>query len=105
VTKPPHPGIKLLTMIKATGLPLGVFAAHIRLSRIMLHNITTGKARITPATALRLERALGLPSAYDWLRKQAEYDLYVERRRMQAKLADINYIDLGLNQDAVAKSS
>lgn len=65
--------------------PLGIsqteFAARIDVSYPRLNEIVHGKRSVTPDTALRLERALGVDAQF-WLNLQVVWDLY------HAKLSD-----------------
>ena len=53
------------------------------LSTGRVSELLSGKRRITPHNALRLEKALGL-KAYIWLGIQANWDLHEEARRNNA---------------------
>jgi addiction module HigA family antidote len=59
--------------------PLGIsqseFARHIGVSFPRLNEIINGKRSVTPDTALRLERALGMEAQF-WLNLQLRWDLY-----------------------------
>jgi antitoxin HigA-1 len=73
-------------------VPLGKtaywLAKGLGISQTAVGEILQGKRRITPATALRLERFLG-GSAEFWLGLQAAYDLDAERERLAPGLAEI----------------
>ena len=67
-------GISQYRLAQATGLPA-----------TRIGEIVRGKRRITPETAVRLSRALGLSERY-WMNIQADYDLEVEHDTHQAEL-------------------
>jgi addiction module HigA family antidote len=75
--QPIHPGEILLEDFLG---PLGIsqyrLAQAIGVSPRRINEIVHGKRRITPGTAVRLSRALGLSERY-WLNLQADYDLQV----------------------------
>ncbi len=54
--------------------------------------VVKGRRRITPDTALRLDRALGEPAEY-WLGLQASYDLALARDAAGASLGSIEPVD------------
>jgi antitoxin HigA-1 len=59
--------------------PLGIsqsaFAVRLGVSFPRLNEIVRGKRGVTPDTALRLERVLGMPAAF-WLGLQTDWDLW-----------------------------
>jgi len=55
-----------------------------KITRQQLHNVLQGRSAVSPAMALRFEKAFG-GSADMWLRMQGAYDLAQARRR-QPKL-------------------
>ena len=57
----------------STKITLGV-------SRQQLHNVIAGRASVTPAMAVRLEKALG-STADTWFRMQMNYDLAQLRKK------------------------
>ena len=82
---PTHPG----EMLKEEFLvPLGVsqvaFAARIGIPRTRLADIVRGAQGVTPDTALRLERVLGM-SAEFWLGLQQDWDLWHAMRGAASK--------------------
>jgi addiction module HigA family antidote len=73
---PPHPGESLREDVLAPlGLTVTETAKALGVSRKTISEIVNSKSPITPDIAVRLERALGNPSAAMWLRLQAAYDL------------------------------
>lgn len=90
---PTHPG----EMLKAEFLdPLGItqvdFAKAIGVSFQRLNEMVRGKRGMTPDTALRLERALGMEAQF-WLNLQLRWDLYhAKHSPAAAEIAKIRQI-------------
>jgi len=81
---PPHPGESLREDVLAPlGLSVTETAKALGISRKTLSEIVNGKSPITPAIAVRLERAFSAPPAEMWLRLQAAYDLRRAARRLK----------------------
>ncbi|MDR1189896.1 MAG: HigA family addiction module antidote protein [Bifidobacteriaceae bacterium] len=76
-------GISAYRLAKATGLP-----------QTRIGQILAGKRSITPQTALRLSRALGLSDRY-WINAQARYDIEVERELHGAELGQVEVLVAG----------
>jgi antitoxin HigA-1 len=73
---PPHPGEMLLEeFLKPLGISQSAFAIRLGVSFPRLNQIVRGKRSITPDTALRLARVLGM-SADFWLGLQQDWDLW-----------------------------
>ena len=73
---PTHPGLMLLEeFLKPLGVSQSAFAARLGVSFPRLNEIIRGKRGVTPDTALRLERVLGM-SAEFWLNLQLRWDLW-----------------------------
>jgi antitoxin HigA-1 len=82
---PTHPGEMLLEeFLKPLGIRQVDFAKRIGVSFVRLNSIVNGKRGITPDTALRLERALGL-SADFWMNGQMAWDMWHALRAPEAK--------------------
>lgn len=58
------------------------------LTQTRISEIVHGKRRITPQTALRLSKALGLSERF-WLNIQNDYDIEVEHDRHSAALDEV----------------
>jgi antitoxin HigA-1 len=86
-TRPPtHPGEMLLEdFLKPLGVSQTHFANAIAVSYVRLNSIVKGHRSITPDTALRLERALGV-SADFWLNLQLAWDLWHAKHSPRSKL-------------------
>jgi addiction module HigA family antidote len=84
---PPHPGLTLRDdVLPALGLQIGEAAAQLGVDRTTLSKVLNGRASISPAMALRIERWLGRSrggSAEVWLAQQTAYDLWQERQSMK----------------------
>lgn len=88
---PPHPGLTLRDdILPALGLQVGEAAAQLRVDRTTLSKVINGRAAISPAMALRIERWLGRDhggAAEVWLAEQAAYDLWQARQAVKASKA------------------
>ncbi len=80
---PCHPGEILRDNLEAAGLSVTDAAARLECTRQALSRLLNGKAGISPAMALALER-IGWSNASFWMRLQAAYELAQERRRQAA---------------------
>ena len=81
------PGELLAETLEALGMSQAELARRARRPPQAINEIVKGVKRITPETALQLERILGVP-AHVWLRLQANYELTKARlaaRRRPAK--------------------
>jgi addiction module HigA family antidote len=80
---PPHPGLTLRDdVLPALGLQIGEAAAQLGVDRTTLSKVINGRAAISPAMALRIERWLGRArggAAEAWLSQQTAYDLWQAR--------------------------
>jgi len=73
---PAHPGeILLKEFLKPLGITQSAFAIRLGVSFPRLNEIINGKRSVTPDTALRLDRVLGV-SAGVWLGLQQDWDLW-----------------------------
>lgn len=80
---PCHPGETLRDDLVAAGLTVTDAASRLGCTRQSLSRLLNGKAGVSPAMALALER-LGWSDASHWMRLQAAYDLAQERRKQAA---------------------
>jgi addiction module HigA family antidote len=72
---PTHPGeILLLEYLEPLSITQAIFARHIGLSLQYVHEIITGKQRITPETAWLFAQAFKTTPQF-WLNLQQNYDL------------------------------
>jgi len=79
-----HPGEHLGEYIEANGWSQADFARLAGLTPKLVSTIITGRNPVTPDTALRLERVLGL-GAQVWLSLQGNWDLFQARAAEKAK--------------------
>ena len=81
---PTHPGEMLLAeFLKPLGVSQSAFAIRLGVSFPRLNEIIRGKRSVTPDTALRLARVLGM-SADFWLGLQQDWDLWHALRSKEA---------------------
>lgn len=83
ILNPYHPGETLRDDLAASGLTVTEAAARLGCTRQTLSRLLNGKAGISPAMALALER-IGWSNGSYWMRQQAAYELAQERRRQAA---------------------
>lgn len=82
---PTHPGAMLRAeFLEPLGLTQRELAARIGVSYPRINEIVHGKRGVTPDTALRLERFLGMPAQF-WLNLQLAWDLYHAARAPSAR--------------------
>jgi addiction module HigA family antidote len=80
---PTHPGEVLREdVIAALGLSVKEAAERLGMSRVALSRVLNCRAAVSPALALRLEKA-GVSTADTWLRLQLAHDLAQARQRPQ----------------------
>lgn len=88
---PTHPGEMLLEeFLKPLGLSQSAFAIRLGVSFPRLNEIIRGKRAVTPDTALRLARVLGMPADF-WLGLQQDCDLWHAMR--SEKAAEIEQLE------------
>ncbi len=79
---PTHPGEMLLEeFLRPLEISQSAFAIRLGISFPRLNEIVRGKRGVTPDTALRLERVLGMRAEF-WLGLQLDWDLW---RAMQSR--------------------
>ncbi|MEK6774209.1 MAG: HigA family addiction module antitoxin [Bdellovibrionota bacterium] len=82
--KPMHPGQVLNEVyLKELGLDQSQFAEKCKCSPRKINEIVNGKRSLSPEFALTLEKVIGT-TAEMWVRIQAEYDLWVARKKAAA---------------------
>jgi len=86
VNRPPtHPGEMLLEeFVKPLGLTQTELARRLGVSYPRLNEIIKGRRSVTPDTALRLSRVLGMPADF-WLGLQQDWDLWHAMNSPNAK--------------------
>jgi len=97
---PPHPGLTLRDDVLPTlGLQVSEAAAQLGVDRTTLSKVLNGRAAISPAMALRIERWLGRDrggSAEVWLAQQTAYDLWharavLKKTKALARIKSVNH--------------
>ncbi len=89
---PIFPGEVLLEdFLKPMGISQYRLAQAIGVSPRRINEIVHGRRRITPETAVRMSKALGLSERY-WLNMQADYDIAVELERSREEIDAIERI-------------
>jgi addiction module HigA family antidote len=86
---PTHPGEMLVEeFLKPMGLTQRELAQAIHVPYQRVNEIVNGKRGMTPSTALRLEKYLGMSASF-WLNLQLRWDLYFAQRAEADELATI----------------
>ena len=82
---PTHPGEMLLEeFLRPLEISQSAFAVRLGVSFPRLNEIVRGKRAVTPDTALRLARVLGMPADF-WLGLQSDWDLWHAMRSEKAE--------------------
>ena len=88
---PPHPGLTLRDdILPALNLQVGEAATQLGVDRTTLSKVLHGRAAISPAMALRIERWLGRDhggAAEVWMAQQTAYDLWQARATVKTSKA------------------
>ncbi|MCU0981781.1 MAG: HigA family addiction module antitoxin [Pirellulaceae bacterium] len=80
--------------LRPHGISQSAFAIRLGISFPRLNEMIRGKRPVTPDTALRLERVLGMPADF-WLGLQQDWDLWhVMRGRTAADIARLEPLQL-----------
>jgi addiction module HigA family antidote len=82
-----HPGETLEETLKALGMSKTELARRMGRSKVEVSRIVTGKASVTPETALQLERALNVPASL-WNGLQCHFDELDARNQERRKLTN-----------------
>lgn len=75
-----HPGEVLAMEIDARRIKKSDFAADMGMKQSHLSELLHGKRHVSAATAIKLEKLLGISAEY-WMRVQVYYDLFIERNK------------------------
>jgi HTH-type transcriptional regulator/antitoxin HigA len=78
-----HPGEVLEMELEARNIKKSAFASLLQIKPGHLSELLVGKRHVSAATALRLEKLLGIAAEY-WLRIQMYHDLQEERIKQAA---------------------
>ena len=91
---PTHPGEMLLEeFLKPMGITQRELADAIKVPYQRINEIINGKRGITPSTALRLAKALGVSSDF-WMNVQLRWDLYFAKQSESAALDAIQPLSM-----------
>ena len=77
---PPHLGELIRESMEAEGWTVNATAERLGVSRVALSRVLNGRASVSAALALALER-IGWSDAEHWMRMQAIYAVAQERRK------------------------
>ena len=81
--------------LRPHGISQSAFAIRLGISFPRLNEIIRGKRSVTPDTALRLERVLGMPADF-WLGLQLDWDLWhAMRGQAAADIARLEPLQVG----------
>ena len=70
-----HPGETLAEKLEELGMDARTLAAEVGLSESVIQGLLNGSVSVVTDTAMRLERALGIPARF-WLKMQEEWDAF-----------------------------
>ena len=91
---PTHPGEMLLEeFLKPMGITQRELADAIKVPYQRINEIINGKRGITPSTALRLAKALGVSSDF-WMNVQLRWDLYFAKQSESEALDEIQPLSM-----------
>lgn len=87
---PTHPGEMLLEeFLEPMGITQRELADAIQVPYQRINEIVNGRRGVTPSTALRLAKALGMPADF-WINLQLRWDLYFAEQNELTILDQIN---------------
>ncbi|HEX9510338.1 MAG TPA: HigA family addiction module antitoxin [Puia sp.] len=75
-----HPGEVLQDELEARDIKKSLFAEQLGMKAGHFSELLHGKRHVSAATALKLEKLLGISAEY-WMRVQVYYDLFMERHK------------------------
>jgi antitoxin HigA-1 len=76
---PPHPGEVIREFLGT--MTVSAAAKHLGVGRVTFSRVLNGKAAVSPEMAMRLAAGFGTSSPEVWLGMQAQYDLWLLRKR------------------------
>ncbi len=81
--------------LRPLGISQSAFAIRLGISFPRLNEIVRGKRSVTPDTALRFERVLGMPASF-WLGLQLDWDVWhAMRGQRAAEIARLRPLRIG----------
>lgn len=81
---PAHPGEVLKGWMDDLGTSVTAFAAHVKVSRVMLSRVLNGRSGVSADMDLRLGEALGTSPGF-WLAMQTQRDLWMASQSAKAR--------------------
>jgi HTH-type transcriptional regulator/antitoxin HigA len=75
-----HPGEVIQDELEARNIKKSLFAEQLGMKAGHFSELLHGKRHVSAATALKLEKLLGISAEY-WMRVQVYYDLFMERHK------------------------
>ena len=81
---PAHPGEVLKGWMADLGTNVTEFAAHVKVSRVMLSRVLNGRSGVSADMDLRLGEALGTSPGF-WLAMQTQRDLWMASQSAKAR--------------------
>lgn len=75
-----HPGEVLQDELEARDIKKSLFAGQLGMKAGHFSELLHGKRHVSAATALKLEKLLGISAEY-WMRVQVYHDLFMERHK------------------------
>lgn len=81
---PAHPGEVLKGWMDDLGTNVTEFAAHVKVSRVMLSRVLNGRSGVSADMDLRLGEALGTSPGF-WLAMQTQRDLWMASQSAKAR--------------------
>jgi HTH-type transcriptional regulator/antitoxin HigA len=81
------PGATLADLIEERGIKQSELATRMGVTPKFINELVAGKASVTPATALALERAIDVPADF-WLARDARYQEHLARKQAQFQMAE-----------------
>ena len=88
---PLHPGVLLADVAESSGLNVTEWARRIGVTRQSVHNIISGKNRLSAELALRIGKLFGNgPNV--WMNMQSRYDLWTAQQLIQDDLEEIEKV-------------
>lgn len=79
---PVHPGLILDQLLRDRNVQDATFADATGLSRPLVSQVTRGNRRVTQNTAQKIVEYFAEGNVMDWLRRQQEYDLWLQSNAM-----------------------
>src|SRR5258708_20392551 len=86
-----HPGEVLQDELEARDIKKSLFAEQLGMKAGHFSELLHGKRHVSAATALKLEKLLGISAEY-WMREQGYYDLFMERHKEIELASSINHL-------------